>query len=99
MSEKRGYPNPNYTEQDILPGIPLEVNAAITLDDKDYRELVAKAALFDLLTANIKSRIDYGNHYNDVDSDIVLALTGMDIYKDRKKAEKRAAETEAGEDE
>ena len=87
MNEVRGYPNPNYTDKDI--GIEqLEVNAQIMIDDKEYRELVTKAAMFDLLTANIKGRIDYGDHYSDVDSDLVLAITGMDVYKSMKKAQK-----------
>ena len=94
MSEKRGYPNPNYTEEDILPGAQLEMKAEVMLDDKDYRELVVKAAFFDLITANIKGSIDYGDHYNDVDTDLVLALTGMDVYKAQKKAEKKEKESE-----
>ena len=87
MSEKRGYPNPNYTEKDILPEGQLEMKAEVMIDDKDYRELVVKAALFDMITANVKANIDYNLHYNDVDEDFILAITGMDAYKAKKKAE------------
>jgi len=96
MSEKRGYPNPNYNEEDILPGAPLEVKAEVMIDDKDYRELVLKAGLFDLITANIKAAIDYGHHYSEVDDSFILAITGMDAYKAKKKAEKAAKEDDEG---
>ena len=96
MSEKRGYPNPNYNEEDILPGAPLEVKAEVMIDDKDYRELVLKAGLFDLITANIKASIDYEHHYNDVDDSFIMAITGMDTYKAKKKAEKEAKEDKEG---
>lgn len=88
MSEKRGYPNPNYTEKDI--GLePIELNAQICIDDKEYRELCQKAAALDILTADIKSKIDTGstNRYDLVNDSIVLAVTGMGAYKRRKEFE------------
>lgn len=79
---KRGYPNPNYTDEDIQDGIPLEMNAEIMIDDKEYRELVAKAAALDILTADIKSKIDTGDSdYNLVNDAVVLSVTGMAAYK------------------
>ena len=79
---KRGYPNPNYTDEDIQDGIPLEMNAEIMIDDKEYRELVAKAAALDILTADIKSQIDTGaSDYNLVNDAVVLSVTGMAAYK------------------
>ena len=90
MSEKRGYPNPNYTEEDIMEGLPLEVNAEVMIDDEEYRELVSKAAAFDIITAEIKSKIDYDNcsNYALVDDDFILQVTGMAAYKRRKEWEK-----------
>ena len=97
MSEKRGYPNPNYTEEDIMESLPIEMNAEIMLDDKEYRELVAKAAAFDIITAEIKSRIDYDNcsDYGLVDDDLILQVTGMAAYRRRKKFEKAQKTTTA----
>lgn len=68
MSEKRGYPNPNYTEEDILPGIPVEVKSEILLDDQ-LIEFIQKSAMFDCLTATIKAM-------GKVDDAVVRALTG-----------------------
>ena len=51
MSEKRGYPNPDYTEEDVL-----EVKADLRIDDNEYRELCYKAAALDILAARIKAR-------------------------------------------
>ena len=98
MSEKRGYPNPNYNEEDILPGVPLEVKADVMIDDKDYRELVSKAAALDILTADLKRKIDYGHSYSLVDDDLVLAVTGMNVYQAKKKAEEEAAKKDAEEE-
>lgn len=94
MTEKRGYPNPNYSDRDVDTFEPLEVNAQIMIDDKDYRELVVKAALFDLISATIKGRIDRNYHYAVVDSDFIMAITGMDAYLAQKKAEAHAEEVE-----
>ena len=81
MSEKRGYPNPNYTDEDIMKGIPLEEIAQICIDDKDYRELVAKATAFDILTASIKST-------GEIKEDVVRAITGTDDPKMETEAQK-----------
>lgn len=87
MCEKRGYPNPNYTEEDIREGIPLEMNAEILIDDKEYRELVGKAHTFDIIVNEIKSKIDfnaYTSDYSLVDDDMILQVTGMAAYRRRK---------------
>lgn len=68
MSEKRGYPNPNYTEGDILQGIPMEVKTELLLDDQ-LVEYIQKAAIFDCLASAVKSM-------GKVDDDVVRALTG-----------------------
>ena len=59
MSEKRGYPNPNYTEGDIMPGIPMEVRTELLLDDQ-LVEYIQKASLFDCLanTIRITGKVD-----------------------------------------
>ena len=78
MSEiKRGYPNPNYTEKDMiglkelpeLPELP-ELHADIMIDDDDYRELVSKAAALDILAAHIKAT-------GSINDDVVYAVTGL----------------------
>ena len=72
MSEKRGYPNPNYTEEDILSEEEaelLEEIGMVTVDVDRYEKLVAKAAALDILTASIQRK-------GDIDDDVVLAVTG-----------------------
>lgn len=64
MSEKRGYPNPDYTEEDVL-----EVKAALRIDDNEYRELCYKAAALDILTARIKAT-------GKIEEEVVYACTG-----------------------
>jgi len=88
MSEVRGYPNPNYRMQDVCPET-LEMNAQILMDGNEYRELAAKAAALDILTADIKAKIDTGStsNYDLVNDAIVLAVTGMGAYKRRKEFE------------
>ena len=68
MSEKRGYPNPNYTEGDILEAIPMEVRTELLLDDQ-LVEYIQKAALFDCLANTIRIT-------GKVDDDVVKAITG-----------------------
>ena len=88
MAQVRGYPNPNYTEQDLLP--PVDLTAAVSIDDKEYRELCQKAAAFDILTSDIKSKIDTGvSDYNLVNDSVVLAVTGMAAYKRQKDMESK----------
>jgi len=73
MSEiKRGYPNPNYTENDILTEEEAELLAdvgLVTIDADHYEELVSKAAALDILTSCIQIT-------GKVDDDIVKAVTG-----------------------
>ena len=68
MCEKRGYPNPNYTEEDIMPGIPMEVKSELILDDQ-LIQFIQKAAMFDCLASAIKLT-------GEVDDDLVKAITG-----------------------
>lgn len=68
MSEKRGYPNPNYTEGDILESIPMEVKTELILDEQ-LVEYIQKAALFDCLANTIRIT-------GKVDDDVVKAITG-----------------------
>lgn len=74
MSEKRGYPNPNYTDEDVMAET-LEVKEAITIDETvvispdKFEKLCAKAAALDILTASIQRS-------GEVKDDIVLAVTG-----------------------
>jgi len=68
MSEKRGYPNPNYGTEDV--GLePIEMNAQIMIDDKEYREVVSKAAMFDCLASAIRAM-------GRINDDVVMAITG-----------------------
>lgn len=71
MSEKRGYPNPNYTEEDVMTEEEaiLEEVGLVTLPVDHYEMLVSKAAALDILTADLKRR-------GSVNDDIVLAVTG-----------------------
>lgn len=64
MNEKRGYPNPDYTEEDVL-----EVKAALQIDDNEYRELCYKAAALDILAARIKAT-------GKIEEEVVYACTG-----------------------
>lgn len=74
MSEKRGYPNPDYTDEDIVTE-QLEVKEGITIDETvvispdKFEKLCAKAAALDILTASIQRS-------GEVKDDIVLAVTG-----------------------
>ena len=67
MCEKRGYPNPNYTEQDVLPCV-MEAKGEMILDDH-LIELIQKAAMFDCLASAVKLT-------GEVDEDLVKAITG-----------------------
>lgn len=78
---KTGYPNPNYTDEDIREGVPLEMNAEIMIDDKEYRELVAKAAALDILTARIKAT-------GKVEDTVVYAITGTSEGEQQTEAKK-----------
>ena len=71
MNEKRGYPNPNYTEEDVMTEEEaiLEEVGLVTLPVDHYEMLVSKAAALDILTADLKRR-------GSVHDEIVLAVTG-----------------------
>lgn len=71
MNEKRGYPNPNYTEEDVMTEEEaiLEEIGLVTLPVDHYEELVSKAAALDILTSCIQIT-------GEVDNDIVKAVTG-----------------------
>lgn len=64
MSEKRGYPNPDYTEEDVL-----EAKVDLRIDDNEYRELCYKAAALDILAARIKAT-------GKIEEEVVYACTG-----------------------
>lgn len=81
MSEKRGYPNPNYTEDDVLTeeeALEMEVGL-VTIDAEHYEMLVAKAAALDILTADIRKR-------GEIHNEVVWAVTGADPEHEIKEA-------------
>ena len=81
MSEVRGYPNPNYTEENIRSVEELEEIADVVMIDTDhYEELVAKASALDMLTAAIKTM-------GSVDENIVRAVTGTLADASKKEAD------------
>ena len=54
----------------------------INVELEHYEELVAKAKAFDIITEDIKSKIDTGvSDYSLVNETVVLAVTGMRAYK------------------
>lgn len=76
MSEiKRGYPNPNYTEEDILTGKVAEeplldlAPYMVMIDADRYEKLISKAAALDILTAHIRTT-------GEINEDVVRAITG-----------------------
>ena len=68
MSEKRGYPNPDFTEEDVLVGEPMEIKSEVILDDQ-LIEYIQKSALYDCLAAAVKLT-------GEVNEDLVKAITG-----------------------
>ena len=68
---KRGYPNPNYTAEDIQETAEeLDLHPGyVTIEADRYDAMVSKAAALDILTSYIQST---GN----VDGEIVKAVTG-----------------------
>ena len=85
MSEKIGYPNPNYTEEDIGTE-PVEVKEEIMIDEtviispEKFEQLCAKASALDILTAYIQKT-------GKVEDDIVFAVTGTTDIKIETKAD------------
>ena len=83
MSEniKRGYPNPNYTDEDVDEYIE---EPTVTLPASMFFELASKATALDILRADIKANIDAKKPYEQVNTSLVLAVTGMNSYKAQK---------------
>ena len=86
MSEKRGYPNPNYTDEDVMAE-PVEVKEEIMIDEvvvitpDKFEQLCSKAAALDILTAAVSRK-------GEVNADIVWAVTGASadaVVQDLKK--------------
>jgi hypothetical protein len=83
MSEKRGYPNPNYTDEDVMAdGEILEEIGLVTLETDHYEELVSKAAMFDCLASSVKLA-------GKVDDMLVKAITG-NLFKEEMVPKKEA---------
>jgi len=67
---KCGYPNPNYTEDDIMTEEAfLEETGMVCVDLDHYDQLVTKAAMFDCISSTIKSM-------GKVEPEVLRALTG-----------------------
>ena len=83
MSEniKRGYPNPNYTDEDVDEYIE---EPTVTLPASMFFELASKATALDILRADIKANFDSPKAYQNVNPSLVLAVTGMNTYKVQK---------------
>lgn len=65
----------------------------INVELEHYEELVAKAKAFDIITEDIKSKIDIGvSDYSLVNETVVLAVTGMQAYKRIKNQNQEDAE-------
>ena len=79
MSEKRGYPNPNYTEGDIL-NEEIAIDEIVIIPPDKYDQLCSKAAALDILKAYIMKT-------GKVDSDIAFAVTGTTDIKVHNKAD------------
>jgi hypothetical protein len=86
MSEKRGYPNPNYTEEDVMTEEEaiLEEVGLVTVPVDHYEMLVSKAAALDIIAADIKANIDRKKSYSRVNDSLVMAVTGMNTYAVKK---------------
>ena len=83
---KRGYPNPNYTEKDVITEEEaiLEEVGLVTLPVDHYEMLVSKAAALDIIAADIKANIDATKSYSRVNDSLVMAVTGMNTYAVKK---------------
>lgn len=78
---KRGYPNPNYTAEDVDEYLE---EPTVTLPSSMFFELASKATALDILRADIKANIDNKKAYEQVNTSLVLAVTGMNTYKAKK---------------
>ena len=83
MKEVRGYPNPNYNEEDVVSEEEaiLEEVGLVTIPADHFEELVSKAAALDILKSDIERR-------NDVNDDIVRAVTGAMLNHEVEKLQK-----------
>lgn len=90
MSEKIGYPNPNYTEEDVGRA-PVQLEQTIDADEiviihpGEYRELCSKAAALDILSASL-------HRTGEVNDDLVWAVTGAKAEPEVEKLKKEIAD-------
>lgn len=76
--EKHGYPNPNYTEQDIITGKVTEEDflefapLLVTINTDQYEELVRKSERLEILSNVMKA-------HGTVDSEVLVAVLGNEI--------------------
>lgn len=75
---KRGYPNPNYTDEDV--GGEYVNEPTVTLPASLFFELSSKATALDIIAADIKANIDAKKSYSRVNDSLVMAVTGMNAY-------------------
>lgn len=75
---KRGYPNPNYTDEDV--GSEYVNEPTVTLPASLFFELSSKALALDIITEDIKANIDAKKSYSRVNDSLVMAVTGMNAY-------------------
>ena len=75
---KRGYPNPNYSDEDV--GGEYVNEPTVTLPASMFFELSSKATALDIIAADIKANIDAKKSYSRVNDSIVMAVTGMNAY-------------------
>lgn len=75
---KRGYPNPNYSDEDV--GGEYVNEPTVTLPASLFFELSSKATALDIIAADIKANIDAKKSYSRVNDSIVMAVTGMNAY-------------------
>ena len=75
---KRGYPNPNYTDEDV--GGEYVKEPTVTMPSSLFFELASKASALDIIAADIKANIDSKKAYSRVNDSLVMAVTGMNTY-------------------
>ena len=78
MAQGRGYPNPNYTDEDVEREYVKE--PTVTLPASLFFELSSKALALDIITEDIKANIDAKKSYSRVNDSLVMAVTGMNTY-------------------
>ena len=75
---KRGYPNPNYSDEDV--GGEYVNEPTVTLPASLFFELSSKATALDIIAVDIKANIDSKKTYSRVNDSIVMAVTGINAY-------------------